>query len=215
VDGGGTPQNGAYTLTIDFTATGGTSCALERLDQRMYWSECFEGIDCYEDGGETYLRMPAYGPVVKEAHLVTVDDGFGSAWPTSFWDGIPEHYAMSASATGADLARDQPWAPAGEGGSEFGQGSTGAPLPVVAEAWYVNMHWKDRPAKGTRLLVMDPLTGGAVVTAGGYETGPGSNEAIGGAVEEVHLVLGTAHRSRLIMGYLTDQSLPYGPIECQ
>jgi hypothetical protein len=180
----------------------------------MFWQSCDPGLDCYETAGEFYLRTPALGPVVKEAHLVTVDDGFGSGWPTSFTDGIVDHYALSEAATGFVAARDQPWAPAGEGGSEYGQGSTGAKVPVIDEAWYVNMYWNPRPPGGTRVLVYDPATGDAVVASGGYETGPGSNESIGGAVEEIHLALGTEHHDRLVMGFLADNQLPLGPIDC-
>ena len=81
-------------------------------------------------------------------------------------------------------------------------------------AWYVNMYWRNRPDKGTRMFVIDPYTGAGVVASGGYETGPGSNTAIGGAVEEIHKVLATTHRDRLIMGFAVDQDLPLGPITC-
>ena len=76
------------------------------------------------------------------------------------------------------------------------------------------MYWNPRPPAGTRVLVYDPATGGAVVASGGYETGPGSNESIGGAVEEIHLALGTEHHDRLVMGFLADDQLPLGPIDC-
>jgi hypothetical protein len=132
----------------------------------------------------------------------------------SFTDGITDHYALSEASTGYVMDRAEPWAPAGEGGSEYGQGSTGAPLPVEDEAWYVNMYWKDRPAKGTRLLVWNPANGRVVVASGGYETGPGANDAIGGAVEEIHDHLGTSHRDGLVMGFAADQTLPLGPITC-
>ncbi len=199
---------------MDWLGEGGT-CGLDQVDQRMVWSTCAPNIDCERRGTDTYLHLPALGPVVEEAHLVTDDEGFEPGrWPASFGDRIAEHYARSAEETGAVLARDQGWAPAGEGGSEFGQAAVGAKLPVLDEAWYVNMYWHDRPAPGTRLLVLNPATGAAVVASGGYETGPGTPEAIGGAVEEIHLSLGTDHRSPLVMGYLRDQSLPLGPIDC-
>lgn len=204
---------GGYDLRVDFLGGEG-NCGLELIDQGMFWQSCDPGLDCYEDAGELYLRTPALGPVVLEAHLVTVDDGFGSGWPTSFTDSIVDHYAVSEAATGFVADRNQPWAPAGEGGSEYGQGSTGVKLPVLDEAWYVNMYWKPRPPGGTRVLVYDPATGEAVVASGGYETGPGSNESIGGAVEEIHLALGTTHQDRLVMGFLADNQLPLGPIDC-
>ncbi|MEL6179986.1 MAG: hypothetical protein AAFS10_13590, partial [Myxococcota bacterium] len=112
------------------------------------------------------------------------------------------------------MERSEAWAPAGEGGSRFGQGSTGQPLPVEDEAWYVNMHWRDRPAPGTRMIVFNPHNNRAVVAAAGYETGPGSPTAIGGACEEIHHALGSEHRDTLLMGFAVDQDLPFGPIEC-
>jgi hypothetical protein len=65
------------------------------------------------------------------------------------------------------------------------------------------------------MLVYNPANGRAVVTAAGYETGPGSSLRIGGACEEVHDHLETSHRSKLLMAFLVDQTLPFGPIECQ
>jgi hypothetical protein len=64
------------------------------------------------------------------------------------------------------------------------------------------------------MLVVEPWSGRAVVAAGGWETGPGSNTAIGGAVEEVHHHLQSRHRQDLVMGYLSDNALPLGPITC-
>ena len=64
------------------------------------------------------------------------------------------------------------------------------------------------------MLVRNPTNGRAVVTSAGYETGPGSNTAIAGVVEEVHLHLGSSHREALEIGFLEDQSLPLGPIVC-
>ena len=107
------------------------------------------------------------------------------------------------------------WAPAGEGGSAWGQGSTGRPLPVEDEAWYVNMYWRERPAPGTRMIARNPATGRAVVLAAGYETGPGANTAIGGVTEEVHDWLETGHRDVLLLGFAADDALPLGPIECE
>ena len=76
------------------------------------------------------------------------------------------------------------------------------------------MYWRNRPAKGHRLLLFNPVTGAAVVAAGGYETGPGSNESLAGATEEVHDALGTVHSDPVVVSWAVDQSLPYGPINC-
>jgi hypothetical protein len=182
----------------------------------MYWTSCAPGIDCVVDGGKRWLRTPAVGPVALEAHLVTVDEPFAGGWPTSFTDQIDRHYAISQAATGYAMARNQPWAPAGEGGSHYGQAAYTLPLPVLEEGWYVNMYWRHRPAPGTKLIVMNPATGAAVVAAGGYETGPGSNTAIGGASEEIHHHLGTSHRGTLVFGFAANpEGLAYGPIDCE
>ena len=216
----GSVKAGPYTLTVTFRPLGSGPCALDLVDQRMFWSSCAPGVDCFEaeQGGSTwrFLHTPAYGPVVHEAHLVTPGEDFpGNGWPTAARDQIDRHYAVSQAASGYVMDRKTEWAPFGEGGSQWGQGALGVKPPVEAEAWYVNMYWKDRPAAGTRMLVLDPESGRAVVAAGGYETGPGSNTAIGGAVEEIHHYLGTAHRDPLVMGYLVDQTLPYGPVTCE
>ena len=214
VDAAGVARPGPFRLSADFRPLGDNACAMRPVDLRMFWRACAAGIDCYSDGGEFFLRTPATGPVVKEAHLVTVADDFGGGWPSSFHDGIAAHYALSQAATGYAMDRGEPWAPAGEGGSEYGQGAIGRPLPVDDEAWYVNMYWRDRPAPGTRMIVFNPENGRAVVAAAGYETGPGANTAIGGVTEEIHDWLETGHRDVLILGFPEDDALPLGPLEC-
>lgn len=218
-DADGVEYAGPYTLTITFQPIGDDACALLDLDLEMVWRSCAADVDCYEaddaDGTpRRFLRTPATGPVVREAHLVTVADDFGGGWPGGFTEGIEAHYALSEAATGYHMDRGEPWAPAGEGGSEFGQGSFGDPLPVEDEAFYVNMYWRRPPPPGTRVLVRNPATGTAVVAAGGYETGPGNNAHIGGVTEEIHHHLGTGHLSVLQLGFLVDQTLPLGPIDC-
>lgn len=220
VSGAGEARPGPYTLTVEHADFGAGPCAMETRDQVMFWSDCAPGIDCFQgaDGNGVargVLRTPAWGPVVREAHLVTVDEGFGgNGWPTAARDEIERHYALSEGVSGFEVTRSEPWAPFGEGGSQWGQGAVGSKIPVAAEAWYINMFWRSRPARGTRVLVYNPETGRAVVGAGGYETGPGANTSIGGAVEEVQRYLGTGHRDPLVMGFLVDQTLPYGPITC-
>lgn len=221
VDGGGDVMAGPFGLAVEFAPLDTGPCAVVPRDLRMHWTGCAAGIDCYEapdgDGVDRiWLTTPAFGPVVQEAHLVTPADNaeLAGGWPTTSWEGIPAHYARSVAVTGYEAARDQPWAPDSEGNLYYGQGATGQPVPVEDETWYVNMYWRDRPAKGTRMLVLDPFTGRAVVASGGYESGPGSNTAIGGATEEIHHWLGTNHRDLLVMAFLVDQSLPLGPVDC-
>ena len=212
VNGSGEVQSGAYELTVDFVPMASGRCATVPTDVRMFWDDCAPGIDCevmtHTDSQDyPFLHTPSVGPVVKEAHLVTTAESFpGNGWPTSFTDGIDNHYAVTEAASGYVMDHTEPWAPSGEGGSEFGQGSTGAPIPPEHETWYVNMYWRDRPAQGHRMILINPLTGAAVVAAAGYETGPGANTAIGGASEEIHDVLGTVHRDDVVMAFAADQS---------
>ncbi len=217
VGGDGRARVGEYRLRVRWLPLPGGPCRLDPRVQRMHWRSCHENapFDCEDDGSARRLATPAAGPLVREAHLVTVDEPFDEGWPTALRDRIERHYAVSEAATGFVMARREPWAPAGEGGSRWGQGSTGRPVPVEDEAWYVNMHWRDRPPGGTRVLVWDPESGRAVVASGGYETGPGANDAVGGASEEIHAHLGTSHRSPAVMGFLADPSLPLGPIRCE
>lgn len=215
VNSSGDALSGPYTLEVRWLPIPVVNCAVETRDLRMFWTSCASGIDCYESGGEYFLRTPTTGPVVKEAHLVTEAEDFGGGWPTSFTHQIDRHYDLSESASGYVMIRSEPWAPAGEGGSEYGQGSTGAPLPLLDEAWYVNMYWRDRPARGTRMIISHPTTGRTVVASAGYETGPGANTRIGGAVEEIHHHLGTSHLDDMTFGFAVDQSLPLGPVRCQ
>ena len=220
VNGAGQELLGPYELTIDFTATATGTCAMVDRDLRMFWSSCDPSVpNCFEAPGPggavaRFLKTPASGPVVKEAHLVTTEEDFGGGWPSSFTDQIERHYEVSELATGWGLPRGEPWAPAGEGGSQYGQGATGARVPVLDEGWYINMYWRERPTPGTRMIVRNPENGLTVVASAGYETGPGSNTAIAGVAEEVHLYLGTSHRDPLQVGFAADQSLPLGPIDC-
>lgn len=215
----GVVKSGAYTLRFEFRPLDRGPCAVEPTAVRMFWDACGPGIDCavstHTNGTDyPFVQTPSVGPVVKEAHLVTVGETFDDAWPMAIDEEIDRHYALSEAASGHVMTRTEPWAPDGEGGSQFGQGATGVPVPPEAEAWYVNMYWRDRPEKGHRMLLFHPITGAAVVAAGGYETGPGSNTALGGATEEIHDVLGTAHRDDIVMAFAADQSLDYGPIVC-
>ena len=171
-------------------------------------------MDRIGDGGDP-LQMPATGPIVVEAHLVTVDDGYGTEgsgpWPSSSTENLDEHYATSEAATGFVMHRHQSWAP--QESSEYGQAAHYDKLPTVDEGWYVNMYWQDRPDAGTRMILIGP-DGRAVVVAAGFETGPGNLDHIGGAAEEVHRYLRTGHLSEMTLGFAADGSLPLGPIVC-
>ncbi len=194
---------GAYTLTIDRLVPASGDCAME-----SGW------MDRINDDG-VWLELPATGPVVKEAHLVTEEDGYGTTaadpWPQSSTEGLDDHLARAMTRSRVAMDRTQSWAP--QESSEFGQSASGDKLPVEDETWYVNMYWEDRPDAGTR-MILRTAEGRAVVAAAGYETGPGDLSHIAGTTEEVHHYLGTGHLSELTVGFAVDQTLPLGPIVC-
>lgn len=203
VDGGGNAQAGPYAIDIGFVAPSVGPCDMN-------------GGFMERVGDSDPLVMPATGPIVKEAHLVTQDEP--PPYPSTATEELAEHYALSQAQTGYVMLRQELWAPL-EGGSHYGAG-IGSPtdLPVVHEAFYVNMFWTaaSRPPKGTRMILRDPNDPSrAVVVAGGYETGPGNLANVGGTTEETHHYLGTGHLSELTLGIATDQTLPFGPRRCQ
>jgi hypothetical protein len=199
VDGAGVERLGSFEIEIHFRPVADIACAMR--------TEPLPRVQ-----GDV-LQMPATGAVVLEAHLVSTAEAFDGGWPTSARDGLERHYGFSEMATGYVMRRTQVWAPEGEGGSMWGQGSAAKP-PLDHEGWYVNMYWRMRPARGTRMIIRQPSGPLAVVAAAGYETGPGSATAIGGATEEIHDYLGTTHRDTLTMGFAVDESLPVGPVRC-
>jgi hypothetical protein len=152
--------------------------------------------------------------MVLEAHLVTQEEP--APYPSTSTEELEAHYLLSQERTGFVMFRSQKWAPL-EGGSFYGAG-IGRPslLPVLDEAWYVNMYWtsESRPARGTRMILRLPDSNRAVVVAAGHETGPGNLANIGGTPEETHYYLGTQHKSVLSLGIAADQSLPFGPRDC-
>ena len=202
VDEDGAPLAGAYTVQIGLYVPSTGPCPVEVGEMPRVG-----------DGGD-HLAMPATGPMVLEAHLVTQEEP--PPYPSSSTEELASHYALSQAATGLVMRRDQVWAPL-EGGDFYGAG-IGSPtlFPVLDEGWYVNMYWTQdaRPDRGTRMILRDPAGDRAVVVAAGYETGPGNLAHIGGTTEETHFYLGTGHKSVLTLGLASDQGLPLGPRIC-
>jgi hypothetical protein len=198
--GGAGALAGAYALDIGYLVPTPGDCSMTN--------------DVVDRIGGPSVSLPDSGPMVLEAHLVSDADGFASGeWPSELWQNIPEHYAGSFLLSQLVMTRSQSWAP--QESSQFGQGSTGQPLPGLDEAWYINMMWSNRPARGTRMIVQLPGGGPAIVAAAGYETGPGNTDRLGGVTEEVHFYLGTGHLDDMLIGFAADQDLPLGPIDCQ
>ncbi len=209
VNSGGNALPGPFEMTLNFIPDSGPCGMVEDAIPRI--------------GADDLLTMPATGPVVLEAHLLTAEEHeenimsgmelFPQEWPQSFTDGIEHHYEISQAASGFVTDRNEPWAPCCEPSNEFAQGSSVKP-PAEAEAWYINMRWRNRPERGERYIVLNPFNGKAVVGAAGYENGPGNVERIGGAAEEIHIYFGSRHLDTMTFGVATDQTLPFGPIDC-
>jgi hypothetical protein len=203
VTSSGKVKSGGYSIDIGFVEPSVGPCEMQ-----------VGTMPRVGDNGNV-LAMPAVGPIVMEAHLVT--EAEPAPYPSSSRDQLSDHYALSQALNGFVMLRQQAWAPL-EGGSFYGAG-IGDPkdFPAEHEAWYVNMMWRSsaRPAKGTRMILRDPNGGSrAVVVAAGYETGPGNLANIAGTTEETHYYMGTQHLSRMKLGIATDQSLPVGPRVC-
>ncbi len=199
----GVPLSGGFRIDIGFIAPSAGPCDVEIGEMARVG-----------DGGD-HLAMPATGPIVGEAHLVSQDEP--EPYPMTATDELAEHYALSQSVTGLVMHRSEVWAPL-EGGTFYGAGiGDPALFPALHEGWYVNMYWTAdaRPDRGTRMILRDPGGTRAVVVAAGYETGPGNLEHIGGTTEETHFYLGTHHLDTLQLGVAVDPSLPIGPRVCQ
>ena len=203
VNGSGTELSGPFKIEIGFIPVPSGACEMETGEMARVG-----------DGGD-HLAMPATGPVVMEAHLVTAAEP--APFPSTATEELAEHYALSQQTTKLVMQRNQVWAPL-EGGDFYGAGiSDPGDFPVAHEGWYVNMYWTPaaRPPAGTKMILRnaaDPSR--AVVVAAGYETGPGDLSRIGGTTEEVHYYLGTDHDSEMTLGIASDQSLPFGPMTC-
>jgi hypothetical protein len=123
----GAAQAGAYRIDIGFVVPSAGPCGMEVGEMARVG-----------DGGVP-LAMPATGPIVKEAHLVTADEP--PPYPTTATEELGAHAALSQSVTGFVMHRGEVWAPL-EGGDFYGAG-IGDPsaFPTLHEGWYVNMYW--------------------------------------------------------------------------
>lgn len=210
---GGDAKAGEYTMKVTFIADNSKCGMLQETFKRHKTCNCHEACDVYDE-----FPMPVTASTAQEAHLVTdyQRQKYGDSWwPSSTKDSsLTEHKARTDELFGDGTAYGNEYCPS-EGG-HIGSGSTGNSVPEKAEAWYFNMYWAKsyRPARGTKYLIVNPKTGQTVVGAGGYETGPGSCDRMGGAVYEVQHYLGTKHGSTLTFGKLNNQDLDFGPVDC-
>ena len=175
------------------------------------------------------LNLPATGKFVEESHYVTTLDVFpnGRLWANTDTENINPHLQRAfdiyktydPSKTFSDLYRfsyQKVWTPA-EAGS-IGQGSIGViqkqTLTPEKAMWFMTMMWRPGtiPARDTKFILS--ANGKKVVVNAGYETGPRSQNFIGGLTPETHAWLGTTSDSQITVSYLKDQSVAIGPISC-
>lgn len=174
------------------------------------------------------VQMPFVGKFVGECHYVTALDKQIKTSPKSSTDGIQEHldrecliYQTTVQNIPCDKIFndkwDKCWTPS-EGGT-IGEGAVGIDwqkksLMATHEMWGMNMMWGpgQKPKPGTRFLLS--FNGKSVVAYAGNETGPGSNEFLGGVSPAIHAYLGANNSSQIVISYLKDQTLDFGPINC-
>lgn len=172
------------------------------------------------------ITLPAEGRFVVESHLATTSDSFLALWPVTSTDSITPHLQRACqilslvdqsvgpncvNVYGPTWTRE--WTPP-EGGVS-GQGSVGNLKPsAVQEMYSGNMFWQgNKPAAGTKFLAC--VRTRCVVVATGFETGPRDPVYLGGLQPEVHYLLRSTDQSLIKWGRLKNQSLAYGPVECQ
>jgi hypothetical protein len=174
------------------------------------------------------VTLPSQGKFVEESHYVTIKEVFaGKTWPSSKDEEIDSHLkkAFEAYKKHDPKARfeelytkpwQKEWTPA-EGGA-FGQGSVGdvqlQELNTEMEMWLLTMMWAkgERPERGTKFLLS--ANGKSVVVVAGYETGPASQDFLGGITAEVHHWLNTTSDSEISIALLANQTVTPGPISC-
>jgi len=172
------------------------------------------------------ITLPQTGKFFGEGHYVTTEDRFesGDRYPARM-DPQPSGYpppfqcnedinahlqkslarfrSFNPTITFDQLYPDKWakwWTP--EEGGRCGQGSRGdaqlGRLTPDKEMWFMTMNWApghSRPAMDTRFLAS--ANGRHAVVIGGYETGPGGDDKLGGVTREVHAWLQTDNDSEV------------------
>lgn len=173
-------------------------------------------------------ELPLKGHMVVEAHYATSESVYRcKSFPCSAVDGILQHLQTSCDLLKAiipiadcmnevyPLSQLRKWTPP-EGRGRWGQGSVGVRPDAYKELWLITMYWQStnhRPEPDTKFLICNE-THQCLVGVAGYETGPFSRKFMGGAVPEVHWYLNSNQQTTLTIGYLQDQTLTPGPIDC-
>lgn len=191
----------------------GAACEIEPTTERLAnWGE---------------KSFPAVGRLVVESHLRTKDESYSGkdGFPKKVTEGIDAHLERHAAVLGVlgvtppDVYRhdfEREWTPS-ENGGVVGQGSEPILPSIEEETFGLNLPWKSghpsRPPE--KWLVINTITGAALVGSMGYESGPTSSpKYLGGMQPAVGFFLRASGSTPLRLGKLRDQSLPFGPVRC-
>lgn len=173
------------------------------------------------------ISFPASGYFTIESHYLTTHD---SVTPVSDTDGVGAHLSYSCGllqAMGWSVSSDchevypaflATWTPA-EGGGDIGMGARSDYRPgPLEEMFQGNLDYApgQLPAPGTRYIITNPANGRSIVASFGYEIGPSSSRWLGGLTPEAHYYLDqyANDTTTLEMGRAADQTLGFGPIQC-
>jgi hypothetical protein len=188
----------------------------------------YQGIKTKSIKWQRNINLPTSGRFSEESHYVTNQDKFiNFDFPKNSTDSIAEHLERSYLIYKRydPLAKfnalyknswNKVWTPS-EGG-EFGEGSIGNKqlklLNPETELWLMTMMWSNNsmPKTGEKFIVS--ANNRSVVVVAGYETGPLSEDFIGGLTCEVHSWLKTNNKSIIKISYPKNQNIPIGPITC-
>lgn len=172
--------------------------------------------------------LPARGKFVTESHYATTADYFpgGRKFPETQSEGISDHLGRSLAILHGWFPKvtldevyppsqswTRVWTPPENG--KAGQGSVGELKPTITEEiWQGNMMWAagQKPNAGTKFLIENPANGKSCVIQMGYETGPGSQDFLGGVTREVHWYLGASNSTDLILHKVLDEGAALGPV---
>lgn len=173
------------------------------------------------------MAFPRSGIFTIESHYLTTND---NVVPTSDTDGVQAHLSYSCGllqVMGWNVSSDchevypaflATWTPA-EGGGNIGQGARGSYRPAPLEEMFQgNLDYApgQLPPPATRYIITNPSNGRSIVASFGYEIGPSDPKWLGGLTPEAHYYLDRYNNDTTVleMGRASNQSLPFGPIQC-
>jgi hypothetical protein len=169
------------------------------------------------------ITLPATGKIVEESHYLTTSDPNKVKCNDCL---IEDHLANSCfELKKIGLCSDiysfykskwqKEWTPA-EGGGEIGIGATTKWRPTVTdEMWQGNLYFKKLPPLGTKFIFTNVKNSKSVIVHMGYELGPNKKHGIAGLTTEAFRYLQLDQNSLVTIGYIENQEIGLGPINCE